>query len=166
MKAAADTVAPGVGTMTARDVLKGKGRGKAQAERVLTIRPEQPLIDAIQILTEHSIGALLVVSGEDGIVGIITERDILRAQARLFDHLGGAEVQDLMTRNVIIALASDSVDYLMNLFTKERIRHVPIMEEGQLVGILSIGDVVKARARQAEGDIRYLTDYIKGRYPG
>jgi CBS domain-containing protein len=70
-----------------------------------------------------------------------------------------------MTRDVIIGLVDDSLDYIMDLITERRIGHLPILDKGKLMAIISIGDVVKTRTRLAEVDIRYLTDYIKGSYP-
>ena len=93
------------------------------------------------------------------------KRDVLRANARSFDQLGGITVSDLMSKRVIIGLEQDDLEYVMRLMTEKRIRHLPIMAQGKLVGILSIGDLVKAKVRQAEFEIRYLTDYINGQYP-
>ena len=145
--------------MTARDILRIKGNW------VISITPEASLHEAIGSLVEHSVGALLVVDQHRSIVGIITERDILREKASNLDKVDDAKVSDLMTSKVIIGLVDDSLEYIMKLMTEKRIRHLPILEDGRLAGILSIGDVVKARAQQAEVDIRYLTDYITGQYP-
>jgi CBS domain-containing protein len=145
---------------TVGQVLSVKGN------EVISIRPEQSVLEAIEVFVKHSVGALLVTDSNDEIVGILTERDILRANARSFDRMSGFKVSDLMTREVIIGLTEDSLDYVMDLMTERRIRHLPILERsGELTGILSIGDVVKARARHAEVEIRYLTDYITGQYP-
>jgi CBS domain-containing protein len=145
---------------TAAEVLKEKG-GK-----VHTVGPEQSILDATKALAEHGVGSLLVVGESDRIVGILSERDILRATAKNFDAMGQFKVADLMSHDVIIALAEDRLDYLMCLMTEKRIRHLPIMSEGKLAGILSIGDVVKARAKHAEVAARHLADYITGQYPG
>lgn len=151
--------AVGAVELTAGDVIKHKG------SKVFTVGPEDPIRQAVQILAEHSLGSLLVVD-EQRIVGILSERDILRAIARSFDHLEGMTVADLMTSEVIIGLVDDSLDYVMSLMTSRRIRHLPILDVGgKLNGILSIGDIVKTKALQAEVDIRYLTDYITGQYP-
>lgn len=155
--------AVGARPLTAGEVLGQKG------SQVITVRPDDSVQLAVQVLAEHGVGSLLVteVAGaEETIVGILSERDILRASARSFDHLGGMKVEELMTREVIIGLVDDTLDYIMSLITERRIRHLPILDiGGKLKGILSIGDVVKARARQAEVEIRYLTDYITGKYP-
>jgi len=151
--------AVGAKVLTAGDVLANKGSA------VLTTRAGDPVHEAVKILAKHSVGSLLVVEGNK-LVGILSERDILRAAVDGFDRLAGLKVGDLMTREVIIGLQDDSLDYVMTLMTDRRIRHLPILDlGGKLVGILSIGDVVKTRAQHAEIHIRYLTDYITGQYP-
>lgn len=151
--------AVGAKVLTAGDVLTQKGSS------VLTARASDPLQAAVKVLAEHSVGSLLVVEDKK-LVGILSERDVLRASVDGFDKLSTLKVDDLMTREVIIGLVGDSLDYIMSLMTERHIRHLPILDlGGKLVGILSIGDVVKTRARQAEVDIRYLTDYITGQYP-
>lgn len=147
---------------TVGQVLSVKG------SKVISIGPDRSVLEAIQVFAQHSVGALLVIDAakNDEIVGIITERDILRANAKSFDRMSGIKVADLMTRELIIGLTEDSLDYVMDLMTEKRIRHLPILERGgELAGILSIGDVVKALTHHAEVEIRYLTDYITGQYP-
>ncbi len=146
--------------MSVADVLRSKG------SKVITIRPEQSLLEGIRTLVSNGVGALLVVGEGDRILGICTERDVLRENARNFDQLGKIKVSDVMTKDVVIGFPEDSLDYVMGLMTEKRIRHVPIMNQGKLVGLVSIGDVVKAKVRQAEVEIRHLTDYITGKYPG
>jgi CBS domain-containing protein len=146
-------------SLTARDVLRQKG------SNVITVRPEQGVLEVARVLAEHSVGSLLVVDDERNIVGILSERDVTRAMARDLDALRELKVFELMTRDVIIALESDTLDSVMALMTTERIRHVPIVSDGRLAGILSIGDIVKAKAAHAEGVVRHLTDYITGKYP-
>jgi len=146
--------------MTVAQVLRQKG------SHVITTRPDSSLADAIRTLVDNAVGSLLVVDEDDQIVGLISERDILRVSARHFDQLAGHQVAEVMTRDVIIGLLDDSLDYVMALMTEKRIRHLPIMSQGRLVGLVSIGDVVKARVREAEFEIRHLTDYITGKYPG
>ena len=146
--------------MTVADVLRSKG------SRVITIRPDSTLADAIRTLVHNGVGSLVVSDEKDRVLGLITERDVLRENARNFDKLEGRKVAEVMTQDVIIGFVEDSLDYVMALMTEKRIRHLPIMSHGRLVGIVSIGDVVKAKAREAEVEIRHLTDYITGKYPG
>ncbi|MBI5489230.1 MAG: CBS domain-containing protein [Deltaproteobacteria bacterium] len=145
--------------MTVAEILRNKG------STVVSIGPDTPLYQAVKTLTEAGVGALLVIEGER-IVGILTERDLLRENARHFDELKARKTSDVMTRDVLIGIPGDSLDYVMDLMTARRIRHLPIMDDGRLAGIVSIGDVVKAKAQQAEVEVRHLTDYIMGKYPG
>jgi CBS domain-containing protein len=145
--------------LTARDVLRSKG------PRVYTARPAQPILEVTRLLAEHSLGSLVVTDEQGGVVGMLSERDILRALARDPGGLGRLTVGDLMTERVIIGLEEDTVDNLLAVMTEKRIRHLPIMAQGKLAGILSIGDCVKAKAHHAEVAVHYLTDYIIGKYP-
>lgn len=145
--------------MTVGDILRHKG------SEVITISPEDSILEAMQKLVNKGVGSLLVVDELSNIVGILSERDILRESSRNYSGLSELRVADLMTREVIIGLVDDSLEYIMDLITEKRIRHLPILDRGKLVGILSIGDIVKTKARMAEVDIRYLTDYITGSYP-
>jgi CBS domain-containing protein len=138
---------------------------ESKGNEVVTIGPEQELKEAIQMLVDRGMGSLVVVKNEQ-VVGILTERDILRANARWFDTLKGLTVSDVMTTKVVIGLPTDSIDKVMNIMTEQRVRHLPVISSGQLIGILSIGDVVKAKVKKAEVEINHLTDYITGLYPG
>ncbi len=143
--------------MRVSDILRRKGTG------VTTIGPDASIHDAIRVLVEHNIGALVVVDGdEDEVVGIITERDILRECAVRCDELRTRRVREVMTRDVIIAVSDDKVDYVMGIMTKNRVRHLPVMDDADLSGIISIGDVVNAHLREAEFENRLLKDYIHG----
>ena len=145
--------------MTVTEILKRKGT------TVITIAPERSIKDAISTLVGHGVGSLLVADSDERIVGIITERDILRASASTFDSLGGLTVADLMTSDVIIGCHDDTIGYVERIMTENRIRHLPIFRGKRLVGIISIGDVVKAIAEQATGEVRHLTNYITDQYP-
>lgn len=144
--------------MNVAEILRTKG------SKVITISPKASLKEAVQTLVASGVGALLIV--ENGRVeGILTERDVLRENARHFDEMKGRKVADIMTTDVIIGIPGDSLDYVTDLMTERRFRHLPIMDDGRLAGIISIGDVVKARARSAEVEVRHLTNYIMGKYP-
>jgi len=145
--------------LTARDVLRVKG------SRVFTVRPSQPVLEVTRLLAEHSLGSLVVTDDKGVVAGMLSERDILRALARDLDSLKDLQVKDLMTERVIIGLEDDTLDAMLAVMTEKRIRHLPIMADGKLAGILSIGDCVKAKAHHAEVAIHYLTDYITGKYP-
>lgn len=141
--------------MKIRDILRTKGHG------VVQITPEQPVSEAVRMLSEHRIGAL-VVTREGDIWGVITERDIMDLLAREPDALPDTSVSDIMTTDVIVAVPTDGVDYVMNIMTNNRIRHLPIVGGGGLVGIVSIGDVVNQVRQQVEAENRHLKDYIQG----
>jgi CBS domain-containing protein len=145
--------------MILQEILRVKG------SRVHGIRVEATLDDVVQTLTEHNCGSL-VVSERAGdspgkVVGIITERDILRACAARRGPLDSLSVADFMTRDMVTGSPADSVEETMGLMTDRRIRHLPILEQGELVGIISIGDVVKALHDQAAMENHYLKSYIQ-----
>jgi CBS domain-containing protein len=142
--------------MRISDILRQKGN------RVVTIGPLATVHDAIRSLVEHNIGGLVVTAEHGGVVGIITERDILREAARRSDRLKVTTVADLMTRDVIIGVPEDNLDYVMGIMTQNRIRHLPVMDREKLVGIVSIGDVVNASLRTTKFENRMLRDYIHG----
>ena len=144
----------------ARDVLREKGH------QVFTVRPEQTVYEAIQTLVNHNIGAVIVIDENDQLVGIFTERDILKQCVRRSDQLKTTKIKDVMTTDLIIGLPDDDVDYLMGVMTMNKIRHIPILEKGKIHGIVSIGDLVKYQLHDAHYENRYLKDYIMGKYPG
>ncbi|MFT4569723.1 MAG: CBS domain-containing protein [Hyphomicrobiaceae bacterium] len=128
-----------------------------------TISPENTVHDAIKILAAHNFGALPVVGDEGRLIGIISERDILRLCAN--DDCGAAlarAVGDVMTTNLVIGVPDDDITYVMQVMTERHIRHLPILDNGVLVGIVSIGDVVKAQYEQKETEVRFLRDYLSG----
>jgi CBS domain-containing protein len=131
---------------------------------VATIAQTERLSDVVRVLGERRIGALVVSGDGRAIEGIISERDIVRAAA-----LGGAgsldaTVGSAMSTDVVTCSPGDGVDRLMSLMTERRIRHLPVVDDsGHLVGIISIGDVVKARLTELEHENRALADYISGR---
>jgi CBS domain-containing protein len=137
--------------MKVRTILATKGT------KVITIRPTQPLTEAARLLSEHNIGALVVVN-EDGLpVGILSERDIVRAAA---NEDFSRSVDQLMTKEVVIGLPQDDLMSVAHTMTENRFRHLPIMEQGQLVGIVSIGDIVKFQRDHYQGEIDTLQTQI------
>lgn len=140
---------------TVKDILAGKPAG------VITITPDQTLQAASQVLAQHNIGALVVVE-DDQPAGILSERDIVRHLANQGEAALQLPVADAMTEEIIIALPTDDLDYASSTMTQKRIRHLPIMDDGQLVGIISIGDVVKAQLNFYQGEARTLLQYITG----
>ncbi len=142
--------------MKVRTILSTKGTN------VITIRPQQTLKEATFLLAEHNIGALVVVNDARQPVGIISERDILRAAAR-HDDAFSRTVGEVMTKDLITGMPQDDLVSVANKMTEKRFRHLPIMDQGELVGIVSIGDVVKAQRDQYKGEIDTLqTQIIEG----
>ncbi|WIX78443.1 CBS domain-containing protein [Amycolatopsis carbonis] len=140
--------------MRIADLLRTKGAA------VATVAPGTTVTELLAGLARHNVGAMVVVTPEGAIAGIVSERDVVR---RLNDHgptvLDGP-VADIMTKMVASAGPDDSVDELSVLMTERRIRHVPVLEDGRLVGIISIGDVVKSRIEQLEQSQEQLEAYI------
>ncbi len=140
--------------MRIADVLRNKGAGG-----VLTIAPDTLVGDLISGLVGRNVGAMVVV-GPEGLIGIVSERDVVRM---LHEHGAGAlgrRVADIMTSDVITCAPEDSVDGLTVLMTTHRVRHVPVVEDGRLAGIVSIGDVVKTRMEQLQAEREQLEAYI------
>lgn len=140
--------------MRIRDVLRHKG------DQVVTIPADRTIHDAMRALVVHGIGSLVVWG--DPIAGIITERDLLTFATQRPDEIDTVKVEDVMTREVIVGAPDDKLHCVMDVMTKNRIRHLPVMEEQQLVGLVSIGDVVNAIRREAEDECQSLHEYIGG----
>jgi CBS domain-containing protein len=123
--------------------------------RVVTCRPEQSIRQALSLLAEHNIGALVVVDALDVPTGIVSERDIVREAAR-DERLFARTVGEIMTRDVVVGVPEDDLRSVRHTMTERRIRHLPIVAEGRLVGIVSIGDIVKAERDQYLGEVDTL----------
>ena len=126
---------------------------------LVTIGPQQTLKEAARLLAKHNIGALVVVNEAGKLQGIISERDIIRAAARLENALSRL-VSEVMTREVIIGLPNDDLIAIANAMTEKRFRHLPIMERGELVGIISMKDIVESQRDQYQGEIDTLQTQI------
>ena len=133
---------------------------KKKGDVVIAVEPEAAVSDVSQVLHEKRIGAALVRDRSGDIAGVISERDIVRGLAQHGDGCLRMAVQELMTRPVITCAPTDSIDYVMELMTERRIRHLPVLDDGALVGIISIGDVVKQRISEIENESAALRQYI------
>ncbi len=143
--------------MQVKEILAVKGRD------VATISQGRSLNDAVQLLRERGIGAL-VVSGPAGpLVGILSERDVVRALAVSGPDALALTVADVMSTTVTTCVEATTIDSLMALMTDKRIRHVPVVENGVVLGMVSIGDVVKWRVDELEHEKRDLIDYVSAR---
>lgn len=140
--------------MLVADILRVKGRA------VITVSPQESLRAIVTLFMEHRIGAVVVLDPSGRVEGILSERDIVRAVARhgatALDRAAG----EIMTRRVVTCREGDNVHHLMESMTEGRFRHVPVVEKGALVGIVSIGDVVKERLHAYEAEAQAMRDYI------
>ena len=125
----------------------------------ITIRPEQTVRDALVLLAKHNIGALVVINAAGMPVGIVSERDIVRDAARN-EQVFGRAMSEIMTRDVITGVPEDDLASVANLMTEKRIRHLPVVTGGKLIGIISIGDVVKAQRDKYQGEAETLETQI------
>ncbi len=141
--------------MKMEEILRKKGHD------VVTITESQSVLVAAKLLVDHNIGGLVVTEGEHP-TGILTERDILRLTAQSPGELGSILVGTVMTRELITASPDDRVADMMDVMTENKIRHLPVMEEGRLTGIISIGDLVNACRAVAEAENVHLRQYIQG----
>lgn len=123
--------------------------------RVILIGREKSIKDAVSLLCEHNIGALVVSDDAGRLLGILSERDIVRAAATV-DDLLSQPVSQVMTTNVITCLPQDDVEAVANTMTEKRFRHLPVMDKDNLIGIVSIGDVVKVQRDQYRGEVDTL----------
>lgn len=142
--------------MQVKDLLKGK-------PPAITIARNATIQEAMQALIDNKIGSLVIMDRNDIPVGIITERDIFRLAHERCNDLMDLIVGDNMSTNLLIGLPDDNIEYIAGIITQNRIRHIPILDESRrLCGIISIGDIVKAKLDEAEVHARYLTEYILG----
>jgi CBS domain-containing protein len=141
-------------TMNVKSILESKGR------QVHTIGPNETLVVAIKHLTDRKIGALVVTEGDRKIVGILSERDIVRVLAKHGTSALDQQVRQAMTAKVKICNETHTINQVMEIMTQGRFRHLPIEKNGQLDGIISIGDVVKKRIEEVEREAEEIKQYI------
>jgi CBS domain-containing protein len=135
-------------------ILKGKG------DMVFTVGPAESVAAGAALLDARRVGAMVVVADDHSVVGIVSERDIVRVLAQ---HGAGAlalTIADCMSRDVIVAAPTDTVDSLLGRMTDRRVRHLPVLRDGRLAGIVSIGDLVKHKISEAEAEASGLKAYI------
>jgi len=138
-----------------RHILNDKGH------EVHTVDPEIDVLVALKTMADKNIGALLVLE-DDHIVGILSERDYARKVALMGLKSADTQVREIMTSVVAFVDPESSIEEVMSLMTRDRVRHVPVLEEGKLVGLISIGDVVNEVISHQEFTIRQLENYITG----
>jgi CBS domain-containing protein len=142
--------------MRISDVLRRKGN------LVVSVKPDQSVTELLDLLAEHGVGALIVSADGESLEGIVSERDVVRRLQRFGADLLSAPVSDIMTAQVNTCPPETDLDELMRLMTEGRFRHVPVVDDGRLVGIVSIGDVVKNRIDELQQERDQLEAYITG----
>ncbi|KUO68805.1 MAG: inosine-5-monophosphate dehydrogenase [Alphaproteobacteria bacterium BRH_c36] len=140
--------------MNVATLLKAKGRAVATAHASTT------LLDISVALSEKRIGAIVIVDDHGGVIGIVSERDLVRAIASSGQQVLGRPASEFMTRDVTICSLDRTIEELMEMMTKGRFRHLPVVESGNLVGIISIGDVVKHHIAEVEMEVSAMRDYL------
>jgi CBS domain-containing protein len=141
--------------ITVADILKSKGR------EVWTITPETIVFDALKTMAEKNVGALVVLDKTE-VVGILSERDYARKVILHGKSSKALKVTEIMSANVYSVNPEQNIEDCMTLFTNKRVRHLPVLQNNQLIGIISIGDVVKAIIADQESTIKHLENYITG----
>lgn len=138
-----------------KHLLAGKG------PQIYSVGPDEPVLSAIQTMADRYVGALLVMRGNE-LVGIVSERDYARKIILKGRSSGGTPVRDIMTASVLTVGPEDTVETCMRVCTDNRIRHLPVVDGGRVVGVLSIGDLVKALLSEQSQQIEHLQRYIAG----
>jgi CBS domain-containing protein len=142
--------------MSIAQILKTKGNA------VISINKDFPIIDGIKVMSEKRIGAVLVRNDAGEICGVLSERDIVRELAVSGKDLMDMPVSSIMTKEIFTCTSDQSVNEAMAIMTAKRFRHLPVVDDGELVGMISIGDVVKKRIAESENEAEALKLYIAG----
>jgi CBS domain-containing protein len=146
--------------MLVQDVLKAKQRD------LITVEPKHSVRAAMELLLDNRISCLPVVDDKQELCGIISDKDIFRKVHADPKGFGETLVSDLMTTDVIVGLPKDEIGYIAGIMTQNRIRHVPVVDGRKLIGLISVGDVVKTQMENIQIENRYLKQFIDGSYPG
>lgn len=142
--------------MFVRQILNNKGRS------IVSISPSAGIADVAALMSKERIGAIVVLDVDERIAGIVSERDITRGLAEHGAALLGMSADRIMTREVVTCSPDDGIDGLMRKMTTGRFRHLPVLDKAKMVGIVSIGDIVKNRLEELETEASLLQDYIAG----
>jgi CBS domain-containing protein len=146
--------------MRVSDLLRAKNRGLIST--VLAI----PITKAMALMIDHQISCLPVLDEQGRLMGIISDKDIFRQLHKDLSNIDLLTVGELMTSDVIVGVEEDEVSYIAGVMTKNRIRHIPIVSGEKVVGLVSVGDIVKTQMSDMEFENRHLWQYINGSYPG
>lgn len=143
--------------MKVKDILRTKG------SKVITASINDSILGAVRVMVENSVGSVLLLDADGKPFGIFTERDVLRQVAENPEKLDRMQIKDVVYCDPYVCVPDDDLDSVMELMTEKRFRHVPVMEEGKLIGIISIGDIVKALHHSTQFELRHMRDYIMGK---
>jgi CBS domain-containing protein len=139
--------------MNVATILKQKGRG------VFTTTTDKSMLDIAKLLAQHGIGCIVIVGDDDRVVGIMSERDLMRAISQVGPKVLEEPVSDFMTKTVVTAREADTINRLMSEMTARRFRHMPVLKEDRLVGLVSIGDLVKIQIAEMEMEAAATRQY-------
>lgn len=146
--------------MKVADILGEKG------SHVIKVKETLLLVDVVSMFISNKVGSLVVVNDFDEVIGIVAPNDVIKAIHNHPEYISTVTVSEVMVRDIIVVAPGDAIDGLMTIMTENRIRHLPVIDRGELVGLVSIGDVVKAKMTVHNVEIQHLNDYIEGKYPG
>ncbi len=146
--------------MKVKDILAEKG------SHVIKVKETMLLVEVVSMFIANRVGSLVVVNDFDEVIGIVAPNDVIKAIHNHPEYISTVTVSEVMVRDIIVVTPEDGIDGLMTIMTENRIRHLPVIDHGGLVGLVSIGDVVKAKMTVHNVEIQHLNDYIEGKYPG
>jgi len=144
--------------MNLGDILKQKGGD------TITVGPSTSVSDAIRLMSESRVGSVMVVSEDGDALGIFTERDVLNLLAARGEGAGAVQVDEVMTRKLVVAEPGTKIDQTLAAMTDNRCRHMPVLDQGKVLGVVSIGDLVKAKLEEMEFEVESLREYISAGY--
>jgi CBS domain-containing protein len=147
---------PGKGAATVATILEQKGRA------IYSVKPEAEVVEAVALLKAHRIGAVVVIGADGGLVGILSERDVVRRLGDAGPHVLTLPVSELMTANPVTCQSEERLIEMMHRMTEGRFRHLPVVDDGRLVGLITIGDVVKHRLLELEYEALKMKQMIVG----
>ena len=146
--------------MKVKEMLKNKRR------EIITVKAETDILTAMELLIRNQISCLPVLGDSGQLVGIVSDKDIFKAIYENQDNFRSFKVGNLMTTDLLVGVADDEIDYIGGVMTENKVRHIPIVEREKLIGLLSVGDIVKAEIKHIRIENRYLKLYLEGNYPG
>jgi len=132
----------------------------------ITTNPGEKVHAVMEILISNKISCLPVMNTNNKLIGIISDKDIFKAVFNDQQGFATTTVDVLMTRDIIVGVPDDDIEYISGLMTQNRIRHIPILEKDKLIGLISTGDIVKTQMKKMKIENRYLKKYVEGNYPG